>query len=139
MEIINSSFYNTISIILGLTSLVFAVYNIIVVSRKGIRHNSWLVSCSIILCIGSLYFQILWTGHLINTNNLSSLVESHSLTRLTSTIYVIVLLTLYGVGFILAKTNRKPEPIVTPQVVEVVDPVVPTPLENQDIDKVDLG
>lgn len=134
MEIINSSFYNIISILLGLLSVVFAVYNIINVSKKGIRHNSWLATCSVILCVGSLYFQILWTGHLLNTNNLTTLVNSHDLTRIATTILVIVIFTLNIVGFILAKTNKSSTPYTSYETIEKPQqaPVVEAEIVNKD-------
>ena len=111
MDIINSSFYNVISIVLGLLSIVFAVYNILNVSKRLIRHNSWLATVSVVMCVLSLYFQILWTGHLLNNNDLTTLVNSHGLTRIATTILVIVVFTLNIVGFILAKSNKS-TPIV---------------------------
>lgn len=107
MNIINSSFYKVISIIFGLLSVVFAVYNIITVSKKGIQHNSWLATLSVVMCVLSLYFQILWTGHLLNNNDLTTLVNSHSMTRVATTILIIVVFTLNIVGYILAKTNKR--------------------------------
>lgn len=137
MNIINSSFYNIISILLGLLSIVFAVYNIITVSKKGIRHNSWLSTLSVVMCVCSLYFQILWTGHLLNNNDLTTLVSSHSLTRIATTILIIVVFTLNVVGFILAKTNKE-VPVYTNEPVqhyEQASVTTPEIVEAEFVDK----
>lgn len=106
MNIINSSLYNIISIILGLLAIVFAVYNIITVSKKSRLHNSFLATLSTVACVLSLYFQILWIGHLATTNNLTTILDTYSMTQFGSTLLVIITFTLNIVGFILAKSNK---------------------------------
>lgn len=115
MDFFNSSFFNIFSILLGLLSVLFAIYNIITVSKKSRLHNSFLATLSMVACVLSLYFQILWTGHLISSNNLSSLIDRYGVTRFATTLLVIITFTLNIIGFILAKTNKvfPPKPVVS--------------------------
>lgn len=103
---INSSFYGIISIILGILAVVFATYNIISVSKRSRLQNSWLATLSVVACVLCLYFEVLWTGHMIHTTTLDDLSKSYGLAQVATTVLVIVVFTLNIVGFILAKTNK---------------------------------
>lgn len=111
---INSSFYGIISIVLGILSVVFATYNIISVSKRSRLQNSWLATLSVVACVLCLYFEVLWTGHMIHSTGVDELSKSYGLAQVATTVLVIVVFTLNIVGFILAKTNKPnhAEPVI---------------------------
>lgn len=89
---------NPASLVLGLIAWTLPVINI--VQYKNNKHRNWGVFSiiSLSMCSISIYFQIIYTNHLVNISDWSALMDTTNALVFVTSVLIILTLTLNAIN-----------------------------------------
>lgn len=101
------SFLTFGSLGLGLIAWILAIINLIRYKNNRRQHWATFSILSLAACAVALYFPLVYSSHLVNTGDLSALMDTIATITSAAAILLIVTLILNGLALILYRNHTK--------------------------------